>query len=523
MKCSRSYINRSLKLIIDLNHHHIQQERLILCRNVLSSTSSFHQSLFLHNHTTSNRKEKCPHHQQVDEQSKRNTSSPETCPFNDSDGITKPVTFKTFEDIPGPKGLPILGNVIDLVKVSANPFDYFADLIREYGEIVKITAFNKKMILLANPEMMMELMKKDEGRITLEAFRKFKLERNMALAPVEMYYEENWQQVRQLFNVAMKPEFLETIVIPQVTELGSELLHSIVKNLKPLGNDTYELSNSINVINRYAFNTVIKTFLGVKMNDELAKQLPFDINGFVNNVVVGLDLVLRIQNGPPLFKLFKTKDYRTMEENMIQSFERAQYCIDLFGKEQPVGSKPRMKELLDERSKTMDRGQDNVTMVMASFLMAGSDVTSRVMSVLLHRIAHEPEYQDKLYEELEEVFGEPTLSEYTSENGLELTNEKLKKCKLVRNFVEENMRLNHLAKISTARRLSKDITVGEYLFEKDTQVMMFEDPQFTEEYIPNSTQFIPERHEKGNPNAILKTFPGPFGRGGTLLNSFHIV
>ena len=131
----------------------------------------------------------------------------------------------------------------------------------------------------------------------------------------------------------------------------------------------------------------------------------------------------------------------------------------------------------------------------------------------MYRLATEKEFQEKLYQETVEVFGEPTLDELTSENGLTITPETLKKLKLCRAFADESLRLNHIIKSTSTRQLSKDIVASGIKIEQGTTVMFLEDPARYQQWVKKSTEFIPERHERGSDLAVPKTFSGPFGKG----------
>lgn len=66
-----------------------------------------------------------------------------------------------FEPIPGPRGLPIVGNVLDLrdEEATVRAFERLADT---YGEIFQIKVNGQRLVMVASAEMMKEVM--DEKR-----------------------------------------------------------------------------------------------------------------------------------------------------------------------------------------------------------------------------------------------------------------------------------------------------------------------------------------------------------------------
>ena len=125
----------------------------------------------------------------------------------------------------------------------------------------------------------------------------------------------------------------------------------------------------------------------------------------------------------------------------------------------------------------------------------------------LYRLAHHPEYQEKIYKESVEIFGEPTIEEMTSENGLVIAKEHYKKLKLTKNFVEEVLRLNSFSYLTMGRQLSQDTEIGGYTVPKDTIIIAMQRwATMKDEYVPRGEEFIPERHEKGSPLAPVNNF-----------------
>ena len=131
----------------------------------------------------------------------------------------------------------------------------------------------------------------------------------------------------------------------------------------------------------------------------------------------------------------------------------------------------------------------------------------RMLCITAFRLAHHPEYQEKIYKELLDTFGEPTLEEAISENGLQVTKEQYKKLKFTKQFLDEVLRLNPFSYIVSAREMSKDLEIGGYIMPKDSLVMTVQQhPSLKDEYIPRALEFIPERWEKGSPYAPTNSF-----------------
>ncbi|EFC42429.1 predicted protein [Naegleria gruberi] len=434
------------------------------------------------------------------------------CPYHHDQKVNQPV--KSWSEVPGPKGYPIVGNAMDFQKNASNLSDFLMSLCNEYGDMVKLNVFKFKMLVLANPYLLADMFKREEKRSNLDSFRYYKLQRNQILTPVEMKFEEDWNSMRQLYNIAMKPEFQETVTIPQLSELNGEFIRRLINNLQSVPeSEMYKYVNSSDTNSRYAFDVVMKVFLGVKITDELASSLPFDIREFVNYSVKATDAAVRLDSKFPMYKYFKTKEYESFEKLMDKSTEYAKYCIQRF-KTNP-SQNPRLLELMQERAKELDRPDERIESVLIQFLQAGVDVTVKMLNHCYHRLAHHPELQQKIYEESVAVFGEPSMEELTSENGLSLTMEQYKQLKYTRIFIEEVLRLDLFTHLASGRQLTQDTEIGGYMIPKDTLILVQQKwATLKDEYVPRGAEFIPERHEKGSPLAPVNNYVSmPFGVG----------
>ncbi|KAG2373368.1 hypothetical protein C9374_012234 [Naegleria lovaniensis] len=424
---------------------------------------------------------------------------------------------KSFEEIPGPKAWPFIGHLLDLLKHKGIPNIYFYELCEQYGDMVRLKIPGENMLIVSHPVIIEELVKKEERREYLKSNRYYKQQHDITLAPIEMTFFEDWQEIRNLYNVAMKPENLEKVSLPQITELNGDFLRTLVKKLKRTDNDDglkYRLPNAFDVTSLYTFKAVAKTFLGVKVTEELEQQMPWTIYEFVEQAVRATDIALQLDNKPPLYQYIKTSEYKEMEFLMDKIYDGCKLLIKMF-EQNPNPKIPRLKELVDQRAVGMEQAHKKSEGVLSAFLNGGVDITSRIMVNQMYRLAHHVEYQDKLFEELKGLFGEPTTEEFESENGLEITWEKYKKMKLVKNFLEETMRLNSFSYMTSGRWAVQDFELNGYLIPKDTRIFIMNyHPSLKDEFVPRAKEFIAERHEKGHPLAPKSMYSSlPFGIG----------
>nr|CAG4708351.1 unnamed protein product [Naegleria fowleri] len=488
--------------------------------NASSTTRKFHQQLIRFNNNTSNTSTTtaaaCPYHK-----SRSTTNAMSTCcstssrsnstvisdqSLESSTASTERTTgpLKSFEDIPGPKPLPLIGNLWDLLKNKKKlPNVWFLELCEQYGYMVKLTLPKNNILIISHPDLIEELMKKEERRDKLIAFRYVKEQHNLELLPIEM----------------------NKVSLPQLTELNGDFLRIVADQLKKVdsshesgngdgGEPKYLIPNAFNITSLYTFKAVTKVFLGVKVDERVEKLLPWRMNEFVDAAVRATDVEITLDTKPPLYKLYKTIEYKEMEDLLLKVFTGCREFIKAFDKN-PNPDIPRLKDLIDERAAGMENPQRKVEGVLTAFINGGVDITSRMMVNQFYRLAHHSEYQEKLYQELVQVFGEPTPEEFTSEMGLNVSQEQYKKLKLTKYFFAEILRVDPFSYMTSGRWLREDTELNGYLIPKDTRVLVVNYyPNLKEEFVPRAKEFIPERHEKGSPLAPKSLYISlPFGIG----------
>ncbi|WP_338421135.1 cytochrome P450 [Mesobacillus harenae] len=139
---------------------------------------------------------------------------------------------------------------------------------------------------------------------------------------------------------------------------------------------------------------------------------------------------------------------------------------------------------------------------LMTIFLAGHETTANALSWTLYLLSQNPEAEQKLYEELDEVIGEGTIApEHFT--GLSYT----------QNVISESLRLYPPAYV-IGRQVDESVDIGDYHIKKGemiliSQYVMQRKPEYFEE--PN--EFRPERFE----NNFIKSIPAyayfPFGGG----------
>ena len=74
---------------------------------------------------------------------------------------------------PGPKGLPVVGNITDLPPEGVPEFEHWAKHIDRYGPLSSVTVLGQTMIFIHSRELAQELLEKRASKYSERPYMKF--------------------------------------------------------------------------------------------------------------------------------------------------------------------------------------------------------------------------------------------------------------------------------------------------------------------------------------------------------------
>ncbi|XP_026491363.2 cytochrome P450 4C1-like [Vanessa tameamea] len=203
------------------------------------------------------------------------------------------------------------------------------------------------------------------------------------------------------------------------------------------------------------------------------------------------------------------KDLHTFTTSIIN--ERRTYLqengIETFEDEESNGKKGRlaMLDLLLEKEKVGDIDVDGIREEVDTFMFEGHDTTAQALTFLIMTIANEPRVQEKIYEELRNIF---------KGNQNTPTTDELNEMKYLECCIKESLRLYPSVPI-ILRYLTEEITIGGYIIPRNTHIhISIYDLHRRADLYPEPERFIPERFlpeacAKRHPYAYIPFSAGP--------------
>ncbi|KAG2494403.1 hypothetical protein HYH03_007455 [Edaphochlamys debaryana] len=381
--------------------------------------------------------------------------------------------------IPGPKGYPLVGCVIDLIRTPIH--QKMQQWVCEYGTIFRVDLPAASAIVVTHPEEVARIIKVERFDKFLQGYGSMEMLTsttmpNILTVPMGPYYKALRKAVTPAFSTANLKLFYPTVL---------KLTHNVMDHIRGLGEgaaidmDAAAQRLTIDVIGRFAFD---RDFAATEFGRNEALETVADL-------MLGLQ---RMMN--PINRWFWwTKESRALvatRRRFDSVVSRA--LADLRGK--PPAPYCLMSHLLgvvDPRSGKVLSGEQ-LKAETALFWIAGFETTAHAIGWTLMFISTHPQVEEKIAAELEAVgllampgAAAPREVEWGDLGGLRYLN----------SVIQEAMRLMPPASGGTARQASREVKLGGYTVPKGTMlwIPVYALQRSPHVWGPDAEEFKPER------------------------------
>lgn len=397
---------------------------------------------------------------------------------------------RALRSIPGPPGVPVLGNSIELLRCDTTALhDKIALWTSQYTPRLKIDVCNTHWIMHTSPELIEQI-------VTNATFnRKAKdydyLHEWLGVG-ILLDHGPNWFKHRKALTEAFHFKVLENFM-PIYQEQSAILVNKLLEHRgRPV--------NVFPLLKLYTLDVILETAMGVhcraQQNDSDYVRAVAGLTQItfwrMYNVLGQSDLAFRFsQYYQPYQRMIKVSNDFTMEVIGRRRNEMEEKVAAAGDDE--FGSNKRRSALLDKllrmeidgRKLTDEEIRDQVN----SFMFAGHDTTSSALTFILYLLAKHPDIQRKLYQEVKQVFGDskhPTFTQST-----------LNELKFMDQVIKEALRL-YPSVPYISRTVDVDVELAGVTYPAGTTIslgifFMHRNPA----YFPEPTRFKPERFAPG--------------------------
>ncbi|CAH1399001.1 unnamed protein product [Nezara viridula] len=350
------------------------------------------------------------------------------------------------QKIPGPRGLPIMGIALELAQIP--PRDIFAkiDSLRQtYSGIFEMKIMTDSYVMLTDPESVEPLL--SSSKHIKKGIFDYKFWRLFLGDGLLLSDGAKWHHRRKVLTPTFHFKILE------------DAMTSLVKNAQSLTEqflDTEGKPTDVgNIIRSSTLKVICETAMGVKLNTDDETQ-----NKYVEAVKrIPEAIILRYLkfwlHSDFVYNL--TKDGRNFKKdlNLAHSFtkkiiseRRMLYKNQKADNSENKSKKKAFLDCLLEMGEALT--DQDICEEVDTFMFEGHDTTSANLVFSLFLLANHPEEQEKVVEELIEIFGEtdrpPTLSDLAKMNYLEMV-------------IKESLRLYPSVPL-ISRSLTEDLKLG---------------------------------------------------------------
>jgi len=418
------------------------------------------------------------------------------------------VNAKSFTDIPGPKGLPIIGNLLELPKMikDKNQHELLLENFQKYGPIWRQKMGNMVIVNtcdLVAVEKLHRLEGKYPRRIILEPWKHWRKENNHSPG-VLIEDGPEWKRMRTLLDKQMlRPKSVATY--DQNFNIVTEDFIAYIRNNR----DKTNLNNTVPHMDRKLFNWSLET-IGVVLYEtrfgNFEEKIDPEISEFIEAVHQLFLTTSKVVFLPVKINRIVIPKIQKAHENAWESiFRVGAKMIDkrleemnqqLLNNEEVSGF---LSSLLASQKMSLKEIYANISELMA----AAVDTTSNTMQWVLYELARRPEIQKRLYDEVSSVIP----------SGERCTYQHLQHLPYLKAIIKEVLRMYPVAGAST-RVLNDDLVLAGYRVPKDTLVISSTLALGrSAEFYTDPHEFRPERWLRGD-GAQKHSFAWlPFGFG----------
>nr|QUF59381.1 cytochrome p450 CYP3047A1 [Brachionus angularis] len=423
--------------------------------------------------------------------------------------------LKTYDEIPGPKGYPIVGNLFSIKELggefTTNRFDKFVqELYNQYGELVKWSILGHKQIFIYNPDHA-KLVFQVEGQIPIRPvvipWQIYSKRKNYPPGLINSQGEE-WKKQRSASNpIVARPKSVVTYLDTH-NKITNEFIQILNNNFKTKQDNSFivdKFQNELKFLTLEMMSVVAFDHRLECINPNKRQQV---IDDLITNIEKYSILTSKLFYSFPLWRLYRNSVWVEFEQvsDFIFDFTR-KYVEESFKlmKEQNNNQNQTMLQQYIKNQDKINLKLEELVSVMSEFLLGAFDTSSTTLHFLFQLLGTNLDIQEEIYQEIISVYPN---NDYIDEDILS-------KIPLLKASIKESKRIFSTSP-TVGRITSVDLVINNYLIPKNTLVNIgYEIIGNLEKYFKDAKKFNPKRWLKENQQSepIHPYSSLPFGFG----------
>jgi cytochrome P450 len=403
---------------------------------------------------------------------------------------------KPLNSMPGPSFWKLTWDIIKDPGLKLKMNQLSKDWFHQYGPafVLNVPGLPSRVNIM-DPESVQVLLAKD-GKYPIEMIFNFWVYYRNNIRK-DMFPEtggllgnhgEEWWRVRSLVQKDMLRPRAALFYLNDLDQIALQFCELMESE----SNSNMEVDNVTGLLYRWSLESVSSIFLDARLNCLENFSPESDTARLIEsvNIVLGedaSDLVI----GPPVWKYVSTPAYRRFDKASTEIYNICKELTNI-AVQKLQNSSGEKRENLSVLEKMIRRvGPDSqIPAVMAmDAIMAGIDTTGNAAAFLLYDLATNPEVQEQLHKEIQDVIGK----------NKEVTESDLKRMRYLKACVHESRRLKP-AVPGFNRETTQDMVLGGYQIPRGTLVTYWNMLAMTDEKnFSEPEKFMPDRWLRGCP------------------------
>lgn len=433
------------------------------------------------------------------------------------------VDFKPYDQVPGPRPLPLIGNTwrmlpyVGSYKIS-DVGQISKRLYQEYGKIVKLSD------LVGRPDLLFvfdadetEKIYRLEGdtpyRPSMPCLVEYKSRVRKSffgrLAGVVGVHGEPWREFRtKVQKPILQPQTVKRYIAPI-----EEVTDHFIKRMNEMVDGDRELPEDFdNEIHKWSLECIGRVALDVRLGclePNLSQQS--EPQKIIDAAKFALRNVAVLELKAPFWRYLPSRLWSKYVQNMDYFREVVMKYIDIAMENLQDRERNGVKKIdlsLIERILANEKDTKVAYVLALDLILVGIDTISMAVCSMLYQLATRQQEQNKMHEELVKILPDPDQK---------LTAEHLEKMYYLKGFIKEVLRM-YSTVIGNGRTLQEDMIICGYKIPKGVQLVF---PTLVTgnmpDYVTEPQKFRPERwlKDENNPSRdFIHPFASlPYGHG----------
>ncbi|CAH0381878.1 unnamed protein product [Bemisia tabaci] len=361
-----------------------------------------------------------------------------------------------YENIPGPKGYPVIGNVLQLLGPQTELFKMYMKYFRDFGDVYVLWVGTSPFVFIGSAEAAQPLL---SSSACIEKSAEYKLLEKWLGTGLVTSKGEKWHQRRKLLTPSFHFKLLESFIQPASS--CSDVLVQLLR--KEVDREEFDVTEYIKLV---AVDIIAETAMGYHLNAQLNARCDFI------KAINTLSAISQKRFMTPWLKvdsIYNLTSYAKQEDEACNVVHQLRDTIVKGRRETRESSKQESnpKEQGKIRLSLLDFMMENnmsdedIGEEVDTFMFAGHDTVATVVSWSLFVLAQHKTVQEKILEEFAAVSA-------STENPFSVGS--INKLEYLDRCVKEVMRLYTPVPL-IARTANVPLKINDYYLPEGTRIL----------------------------------------------------